>query len=700
VYIRKTTKSHKGKTYDNYLLVESVSTPKGPRQKIICSLGSLAPAPREHWLQLAHRVESSLSGQGSLQPTEAAVEAVVEKGQRRSKRRPGVTSTQADALVVVDTERVSTENPREAGPLHVGHQVWRQLRLPEILRGVGLSERAVLLSEAMALNRLIFPLSEHAMPDWIRNTAMAEILGTDFSPLNDEALYRNLDRLHPQREAIERELGEREKTLFNLEDTVYLYDLTSTYFEGEMVDNPQAKRGYSRDKRPDCKQVLVGLVLDRHGFPKAHEVFEGNRQDRTTVKEMLESLEKRVGKKTTATVVIDRGMAYEENLKEIRDHGYHYLVACRQSERNAWLADWEKGDGWEEVLRSRSPRNPGQKKSPVWIKRRQKGNELYMLCRSAGREEKDRAIRERQQERWLKDLNALKARIENGHLQNAEKIHEAIGRLKERYPRVARYYEANYDAAQKSLSWQERVDKKAIAEKLDGSYLLKSDRQDWTDFPRIWAPTPENRDLRQLILHRHRLVGMRTRVMNQLQAVAMNEGIRCKKGLWTAKGRKQLESLSLLPWTSRPRQELLELLDQFDPNVEKLSQAIEQEAEQIPEVKLLMTHPGVGAITALAFVLVIGTPERFGCGKQVASYLGLIPCEDSSSERWRLGHITKQGNALLRFLLGQAAQSVARCEEPWQQQYAHLKMRRNKSIAKVAMARKLAVRLFWMWRKE
>ena len=127
----------------------------------------------------------------------------------------------------------------------------------------------------------------------------------------------------------------------------------------------------------------------------------------------------------------------------------------------------------------------GQKKSPVWIKRRQKGNELYILCRSAGREEKDRAIRERQQERWLKDLNALKARIENGHLQNAEKIHEAIGRLKERYPRVARYYQANYDAAQKSLSWQERVDKKAIAEKLDGSYLLKSDRQDWTD-DEIW----------------------------------------------------------------------------------------------------------------------------------------------------------------------------------------------------------------------
>lgn len=485
MYIRKTTKSHKGKTYDNYLLVESVSTPKGPRQKIICSLGSLAPAPREHWLQLAHRVESSLRGQDSLQAMEPAVEAVVEKGQRGSQRRPGVTTTHGDALVVVDTERVSTENPREAGPLHVGHQVWRRLGLAEILRDVGLSERAVLLSEAMALNRLIFPLSEHAMPDWMRNTAMAEILGTDFSQLSDEALYRNLDRLHPQREAIERELAQREKTLFNLEDTVYLYDLTSTYFEGEMAGNPQAKRGYSRDKRPDCKQVVVGLVLDGEGFPKAHEVFEGNRQDRTTVKEMLESLEKRVGKKTNATVVIDRGMAYDENLKQIRDHGYHYLVACRQSERNAWYADLENDEGWEEVLRSPSPRNPGQKKSQVCIKRRQKGDELYILCRSEGRQEKDRAIRDRQQERWLKDLNALKARIENGHLKNTEKIHEALGRFKERYPRVARYYETNYDAAQKSLSWQEKTDKKTIAEKLDGSYLLKSDRQNWTD-AEIW----------------------------------------------------------------------------------------------------------------------------------------------------------------------------------------------------------------------
>jgi transposase len=217
------------------------------------------------------------------------------------------------------------------------------------------------------------------------------------------------------------------------------------------------------------------------------------------------------------------------------------------------------------------------------------------------------------------------------------------------------------------------------------------------NFPRIWVPTPENRDVRQLVLHRHRLVGMRTRVMNQLQAIAMNESVRRKRGLWSKKGRAQLESLPLPPWTSRRRQELLELLDRFDPSIEQLSAAIEQEAARIPEVQRLQTHPGVGPITALAFVLVIGTPDRFGCGKQVASYLGLTPCEDSSADRRRLGHISKQGNALLRFLLGQAAQSVARCDQQWRHQYAHLVLRRNNhAIAKVAMARKLAVRLYWM----
>jgi transposase len=240
--------------------------------------------------------------------------------------------------------------------------------------------------------------------------------------------------------------------------------------------------------------------------------------------------------------------------------------------------------------------------------------------------------------------------------------------------------------------------RKQKTDRLDAALLLELLLED--RFPRVWVPSPENRDLRQLLWHRHRLVQMRTRIMNQLQAVAMNEGVRRKKALWSKSGRSQLESLSLAPWATRRRQDLLELLDRLNPTIEELSAAVEQEAKQRPEVLRLMTHPGVGAITALAFVLIIDSAERFACGKQIASYAGLIPCEDSSSDRRRLGHITKQGNSLLRFLLVEAAQAVVRRDPDWRRRYTHLAMRRDKRIAKVAMARKLAVRLYWMMRKE
>ncbi len=481
MYIRKTTKSHKGKTYTNYLLVESVHTPKGPRQRIICSLGSLSPGPPQQWRSLARKVVASLEGQLSVQPPDAQTETIVEKV-RTGRKLPGAKSRarqHAGEVLPVDPDRITTEEAREAGPAHVGHQMWHQLGLDEILAQVGLSPRARTLSEVMTLNRLIFPLSEHAMPGWIRRTALGDIVGTECSTLNEDALYRNLDTLYPNRERIERELAEREQTLFNLDDTLYLYDLTSTYFEGQALSNPQAKRGYSRDKRPDCKQVLVGLVLDRDGFAKAHEVFDGNRQDRTTLPAMLESLQTRTGKRPGATVVVDRGMAYEENLEQIRAQGLHYIVAGRQGERNAWLAEFEQDD-WEEVLRTPSPRNPGQQKSRVEITRRQKGNEVYILCRSEGREEKDRAIRATHEQALLEDLDALRVRIEKGRLKETEKIHQGIGRLQERYPRVARYYRIEYDPLQRALSWQEDAVKKAVAAKRDGSYVLKTDRHDLT----------------------------------------------------------------------------------------------------------------------------------------------------------------------------------------------------------------------------
>ena len=222
--------------------------------------------------------------------------------------------------------------------------------------------------------------------------------------------------------------------------------------------------------------------------------------------------------------------------------------------------------------------------------------------------------------------------------------------------------------------------RKQKTDRQDAQLILRLMLED--RFPRIWVPSWENRDLRQLLWHRHRMVQARTRIMNQLQAVALNEGLRCKKKLWRQHGREQLESFQLAPWASRRRHDLLELLDRLDPTIAELNQAIEGAVENYPQARRLMTHPGAGALTALAFVLIVGRAERFRCGKQIASYLGLVPLEESSGNRRRLGHITKQGSSILRFLLVEAAQVTARSIPEWRSRYFHLMMRRGKKIAK------------------
>ena len=484
MYIRKTTRGYKDKTYDNYLLVESVATPKGPRQKVICSLGDLTPRPRSEWLKLARKLEAKLSGQEPLfdEPDEE-VEAIVQKVEQnkaaKRKRRKAQSRTRSDEdLVAIHTNRVTTERHREAGPVHVGYQFWKRLGLEEILSEVGLTARARALTCVMTMNRLVHPSSELAMPDWIRGTALDDLMGMDFESLAEDALYRNLDRLHPHRAAIESGLVERERTLFNLDQTVLLYDLTSTYFEGQALKNPKAKYGYSRDKRPDCKQVIVGLVINRDGFPTAHEVFEGNAQDRQTLGTMLDLLDQRVGLQAGQTVVVDRGMAYDDNLEEITGRKLHYIVASRQSERDVWLADFEDLEGFEEVVRRPSPRNPFQKKSRIHVKMKRSGDQTHVLCLSSERTAKDRAIRQKQEGRLLADVAKLEERVRDGRLADPIKIGEAIGRLKERYPRVARYHRMAYDPKRKRFVCRADEQRRQTAEQLDGSYILKSDRKD------------------------------------------------------------------------------------------------------------------------------------------------------------------------------------------------------------------------------
>ncbi|MGH7428519.1 MAG: IS1634 family transposase [Candidatus Methylomirabilaceae bacterium] len=468
MYIRKTVRTYKDRTYTGYLLVESVATPQGPRQRTICSLGDLSPGPRAKWRSLVGQVEAALWGQQPLGPLEARAVALIERVRQAAGSAP------PDDVVAVHADQVTLENARQAGCVHVAHQMWRRLGVDEILHGAGLSRAAQLLTEVMVVNRLVAPASEHAMPEWVNRTALGEIVGVDLGELSDEALYRNLDRLHPNRRRIEAGLAARERTLFNLDDSFYFYDLTSTYFEGECRRNPLAQRGYSRDQRPECKQVLVGLVLDRDGFPKAHEVFAGNRQDRTLLEQMLSQLEQRTGRRGGGTVIVDRGMACEDNLQQIRAHGYHYVVACRQSERVQWLEEFATDAGWQQVLRQPSPRNPAQRKSQVWVKCIARGEELYVLCRSDGRKAKDQAIRHKHEQRLLADLHRLQARIAAGRLRQPAKIHQALGRLKERYPRVARYSTLTYEP-EHGLRWREDAAMKDRAVRLDGAYLLRTD---------------------------------------------------------------------------------------------------------------------------------------------------------------------------------------------------------------------------------
>jgi transposase len=250
------------------------------------------------------------------------------------------------------------------------------------------------------------------------------------------------------------------------------------------------------------------------------------------------------------------------------------------------------------------------------------------------------------------------------------------------------------DAAQirASMVRKQKTDARDAAHLLE---LLLSGR-----FPRLWRPTMAERDLRQLVWHRQKLVWMRNAVGNQLHALAMGEGVCRKKKLFSKKGRAELESLALDRWASRRRQELLRMLDQLDASLEEFDQAVAEQAEQNQAALLLMTHPGVGPVTSLAFVLTLGPVERFRRSKQVVSYLGLNPREHSSGGRQRMGSISKQGNPMMRSLLVEAGHTAARLDAELRQDYQRLKLRRGSGVAKVAIARKLAIRMYWMLRSQ
>jgi transposase len=479
MFIKRSISKQGGKTYVSHVLVESVLTPAGPRHKTICNLGKMDPGPKEDWLLLAERIQMALGGQSSLFPDPRVDQAVARIRERQTKASPAELAEPLTGevavpdVVPVKTSGVKCQDLRKVGPLHVGHQMWQRLQMEAVLKAVGISAPARKLTEVMTLNRLVSPCSELAMVGWSRREAVNDVLGVDAEHLNEDKFYRNMDKLHGHRMEIERELYAREKSLFNLEGSLVLYDLTNTYFEGQAARNPKAMRGHSKEMRTDCKLVAMGLMLDADGFPIGHEVYAGNTIDGTTVEAMLNGLEARTGREGGSTVVMDRGFASEDNLKLVRSRHYDYLMAGFQQQRSPLLKEFEDLEGWEAI-------QPSANKVPVQIKRIEKGDEVFLLCVSPARAEKERAIRERQEKKLVKDLEALAKAVakalEQGEPMEDKELGERIGRLRERYPRAGRYYLV--DRKDGNLEWTLKAEQRVRAEELDGAYFLRTSRKD------------------------------------------------------------------------------------------------------------------------------------------------------------------------------------------------------------------------------
>jgi transposase len=547
MFIKANKTKVNGKEYTNFLLVESVKTPKGPRHNVVCSLGNLKSAPREHWHQLAQKIERALEGQLEL-PGEGktAVDEQVSEIIQKIKSRDSVREEQQQAASgsdQIDVDRITVEEAREAGPVHVCHQMWLELGMNKILKDAGFDERACALTEMLTINRLVEPGSESATRQWVPKTALPDMLGKELCELGATTLYTQLDRIHPLRSKIESALVQAEQDVLKLSSSIFLYDLTSTYFEGQCSKNDQAQHGYSRDQRPDCKQVVLGLVLSVDRFPLAHEVFDGNRTDSTTMDEMMDILDARTGGFAKGrTAAVDRGLSSKENLATLRERGYHYIVATRQQERDEYLAEIESDEGWQHLFKVRKGKFCETILNEIRIKRlsneavakvKQKKleatrvkfskatkaaetaqdegkeqdycvakslaavelsreltnataeaemEEHLIICISKGRSDKDRAIREKQEKKFVVDAKAL---VTAATKLKPAKVHERIGRLKERYSRVARYYDFIFDEGKSELSISENADRKALAKELDGSYIIRTDRNDLTDLE-VW----------------------------------------------------------------------------------------------------------------------------------------------------------------------------------------------------------------------
>ena len=466
MFLRSHRRHKDGQDHTYWSLVETVRTPDGPRQRRLCYLGELNDAAQARWLKTtAVFNEHGESRQLKLFPSDV--------------EPPNGETDVAQVLV----DRVRLERTRCCGDGFLGRELWRRLGLdrfceelldrPDDPADVPWSRVAAV----PAINRLCAPGSELAIEQrWYPATALDDLLGIEDAKINDTRLYRCLDRLLPHKTKLERHLKQRYGELFAAEFDVLLYDLTSSYVEGAALKNPMMKRGYSRDHRPDCKQVVLALIVNAEGFPLSYETFDGNRADVTTLEAVLRMVERKYGK-ARRVWVFDRGIVSEENLEALRRRQGQYLVGTPRAKLKQFERELLE-EGWRQV----------RPEVEVKLVPTPHGEETYILCRSTARKEKEQAIRSRFSARLEKALRALAKRVADGKLKDRHKIERRLGALQARHPQVADLYSMEVVEREDGLrvEWELIAERESWQQAREGAYLLRTNLPD-TDPEQLWT---------------------------------------------------------------------------------------------------------------------------------------------------------------------------------------------------------------------
>lgn len=453
MFLRPCFRRKNGKRHAYWALVESVRTERGPRQRVVAYLGDIDEAER------------------------LGVQQVAEPRATRDRQQWLFEERTTPQHVEVDIAKVRVENCREFGGPWLAWRVIQKLGLDDFLKQSLPAGNAEIewgiMSLVLVIARLCRPSSElHIAEHFYRQTALADLLGVPEEKVNESRLYRTLDALLPHKEALEVHLKNRLGELFDLEYDLLLYDVTSTYFEGQAEANPLAQRGYSRDQRSDCKQVCIGLVVSRCGMPLGYEVFAGNTADVTTVEHIVETMERRYGK-SDRIWVMDRGMVSEENIEFLKQDERRYILGTTKShlkkfEQQLLEEDWHTVHEGVEVKLCQSPDGD---------------EETFILCRSSDRRKKDEAIVRRFEEKIEQRLQAMQARCEKQN-RNVQKVEREVGRLLGQNTRAAGLFTVEVKPDEHGfakLTWKKVPDRTDWASLSAGCYLLRSNVRDWSD---------------------------------------------------------------------------------------------------------------------------------------------------------------------------------------------------------------------------